>query len=141
MSERSTRLLRVLRKFALDRRLALQAQARAEMHRRALHQTEHRLVSARDALATEHKLASARELGARMEWRERLDAAQHSLQPAMRQSQSECVTASNITMLAKGREETLERIYDEAALRDAQNRERRIIENLQQVQRRRGTLK
>lgn len=140
MSERSTRLLRVLRKFALERRLAMQAQSRAEMHRRALHQTEHRIVSARNALATERKLASASELGSRWEWRERLDAAHYSLQPAVRHSQSECVTASKITMLAKGREETLERIYNEAALRDAQNLERRMIENIQQVQRRRGTL-
>jgi hypothetical protein len=141
MNHRSTRLQRVLRKFALDRRLALQTQARAETQRRALLKTEERIVTARNTLKAGNGTLSVGDLAALTEWRERLEIAQSSLQPAIERSQADFDTAANAATLAKGKEETLERIRNEAVLSETKAKEQRFNDNYRLRSRRKGSAK
>ncbi len=105
MNLRSTRLRRVVRKYALGRRVAQLALATAERERAALMETDARLRSARDAIALASQPISGKQLAISGEWAMRLEGAMHSLAPSIRTAENDCADSATAAQRASWQEE------------------------------------
>jgi hypothetical protein len=114
MIRRSQRLRRLLRKYALDARLARIAQAKAERERDHLAATEGRIKAAQSALARSAACPTGGELAALGEWSDRLVQAGASLKPAIERVTVDCGEASLAVRRAKGRMEKVEERISQA---------------------------
>jgi hypothetical protein len=125
MNRRSTRLRRVARKHALDRKVAQLALAKAEQERAALMETNMRLQLARQQLATMGKAASGKDLAIGGEWAGRLDGATLSLAPSIRAAEHNSAVAANAAQRADGQQELLLQRIGSAISAEAQQHEAR----------------
>ena len=108
MIRQSQRLRRVLRKYALDARLARIARAKAERERAHLLETLARIRSAQNAVSCGVASLNGNEAAALDEWSERLLHADASLQPAIDRATVDCGETGRVAHQAKGRMERIE---------------------------------
>jgi hypothetical protein len=125
MTARSKRLQRVLRKYAIDRRLAGLALAKAEGERAALQATEAQLANARKKLTANSVTRSGDALAAACEWNGRLLTASQMLRPTMLLAAENANQASQLAQLASGRTEVLQGQVAEALHNEDRQREMR----------------
>jgi hypothetical protein len=125
MNRRSTRLRRVARKYALDRKVAQLALAKAEQERAALMETNMRLQLARQQLATMGKAASGKDLAIGGEWAGRLDGATRSLAPSIKAAEDRSVDAASAAQRVGGQEELLRQRIGSAVSAEARQYEAR----------------
>jgi hypothetical protein len=120
MIRQSQRLRRLLRKYALDARLAQIAQTKAERERAQLSATELRIKAAHSALTCNTACPTGGELAALGEWSGRLVEAGASLQPAIERVKVDCSEASLAARRAKGRMERVEERISQASRTEEQ---------------------
>lgn len=120
MIRQSQRLRRVLRKYALDARIARLNQAKAERERTALSAIEKRIVDARQSLARETNAPTGNGLAAHSEWFDRLAQASLDLQPAIDHSNIASVEALENMQRANRRLDQIEERVVEASRREDQ---------------------
>ena len=103
MIRQSQRLRRVLRKYALDMRLARLEMAKAERERIVLNATAERLNAARNGIAHTKGAMAGGQLAARGEWSGRLADASIALQPSIQRTEVACAEALQSMRHAEGR--------------------------------------
>lgn len=119
MIRQSQRLRRVLRKYALDARMARLETAKAERERVALNATAKRLDAARSGMACENCVVTGDQLAALGEWSDRLLTAGIAIQPSIQRADVTCLEALHDMRQAKGRVERIEeRILRASRLED-----------------------
>lgn len=118
MIRQSQRLRRVLRKYALDARIARLNQAKADRERTALSAIEKRIVDARQSLARETNAPTGSDLAAHSEWSDRLVKASLDLQPVIDNSNIACVEALKNMQQANGRLDQIEERVVRASRRE-----------------------
>ncbi len=119
MIRQSQRLRRVLRKYALDARMARLETAKADRERAALNATAKRLEAARSGIACENSVVTGDQLAASGEWSERLVAASIAIQPSIQNAEVTCSEALHEMRHAEGRVERIEeRILRASRLED-----------------------
>jgi hypothetical protein len=122
MTVPSNRLQRVLRKYAIDRRLALFAQAKAAQDRAALEATHAQLIGARDRQSATSGTSTGVELAQGSEWCSRLEGAASLLKPSLQVSHAAATEAAASAQLASGRVDRLERKIGEATRNEDRQR-------------------
>jgi hypothetical protein len=134
MSLRSTRLRRVARKYALERRVAQLALAKAEHERASLVETNARLRSAREQLAPVGEALSGKDLAIGGEWAGRLDGATRNLAPSIRAAEQSSAVAADAAQRAGGQEELLRQRIGSAVSAEARQYEARQAYSRQRKQ-------
>jgi hypothetical protein len=134
MSLRSTRLRRVARKYALERRVAQLALAKAEHERASLVETNARLRSAREQLAPVGEALSGKDLAIGGEWAGRLDDATRNLAPSIRAAEQSSAVAADAAQRAGGQEELLRQRIGSAVSAEARQYEARQAYSRQRKQ-------
>jgi hypothetical protein len=134
MSLRSTRLRRVARKYALDRRIAQLALAKAEREREALIETNARLRWAREQIAPASDALSGKDIAIGGEWAGRLDGATRNLAPSIRAAEQSSAVAANAAQRAGGQEELLRQRIGSAVSAEARQYEARQAYSRQRKQ-------
>lgn len=135
MIRQSQRLRRVLRKYALDARIARLHLAKADRERTALSAIEIRIADARQSLTRETNAPTGSYLAAHSEWSDRLEQASLDLQPAIDNSNIACVEALKNMQQAKGRLDQIE----ERVVRASRRQDSRIDSQSAQQPRRRNS--
>jgi hypothetical protein len=125
MNRRSTRLRRVARKYALERRVAQLALAKAERERAALMETEARLRLARQQITPVGEALSGKDLAIGGEWASRLDGATRNLAPSIRAAEDGSAHAATAAQRAGGQEELLRQRIGSAVSAEARQYEAR----------------
>lgn len=120
MIRQSQRLRRVLRKYALDARMARLETAKVERERTALNATVQRLEAARRGIACENgAVMTGDQLAAIGEWSERLVAASIAIHPSIQCAEATCLEALHDMRQTKGQVEQIEeRILRASRLED-----------------------
>jgi hypothetical protein len=125
MNAKSTRLRRVARKYALDRRIAQLALAKAEWECAALVETETRLRLARAQVASMGDALSGKDMAMGGEWAGRLDAATRNLAPSIKAAEGQSADATKAAQRAGGQEELLRERLGSAVSAEARQYEAR----------------
>lgn len=122
MTRQSQRLRRILRKYALDLRIARMTQANAARENATIIVAGQRLATARAALACGIGNYRGGELVGSGEWAGRIDLASHELQPARARAEAACTAAALGSRQAQGRVAILQdRIEGARRLEDRQD--------------------
>ncbi len=114
MNDRSHRLRRVARKYALDCRIADCAAAQAERELRALVQQHQQLSAARHMMAIDCGQGRAADLAASAEWLSRLAIASFNLEPAVQTARALASARKRDAQQAIGRRDIIDRRINEA---------------------------
>lgn len=127
MTRQSQRLRRVLRKYALDARMARLATAKAERERTALVATARRLDAARRGIACGNVAVTGDQLAAIGEWLERLVAASIAIRPSIQCAEATCLESLHEMRQAKGRVERIEERILRASRLEERQRENKSL--------------
>jgi hypothetical protein len=124
----------VARKYALERRVAQLALAKAEHERASLVETNARLRSAREQLAPVGEALSGKDLAIGGEWAGRLDGATRNLAPSIRAAEQSSAVAADAAQRAGGQEELLRQRIGSAVSAEARQYEARQAYSRQRKQ-------